>query len=41
MLHQILVWLDTHVRKRLEGTVFDRWIASPAKTAYVKLRRLD
>ncbi len=38
-LHTVLQWLETHVRKPLEGTAFDRWIASPAKEYYIATKR--
>ena len=39
MVHVSLEWLDKNVRKPLEGTWFDKWIATPAKKYYVKAKR--
>lgn len=41
VLHSILVWLEHKVRRPLETSVFDRWIATPAKEYYVAARRLS
>ena len=40
-LHCILVWLENNVRKPLEGTTFDKWVATPAKDYYIATKRLD
>ena len=40
-LHQLLQWLETNVRKPLEFTAFDRWIATPAKQFYISSKRLE
>lgn len=34
MIRGILFWLETNVRKPLEGSYFDLYIASPAKKIY-------
>jgi len=34
MIRVILSWLETNVRKPLEGSYFDKYIASPAKKIY-------
>jgi len=34
MIRGILVWLEKNVRKPLEGSYFDQYIASPAKKIY-------
>ena len=41
VLHGILVWLENNVRKPLDGTVFDKWIAKPAKEYYIATKRLE
>ena len=38
-LHSILVWLEVNVRKPLEGTVVDVYIAKPLKDAYCETRK--
>lgn len=40
-LTTILKWLEVSVRKPLEGTFFDRWIATPAKEFYIGAKRLE
>jgi len=40
-LHPLLQWLETNVRKPLEGSTFDKVIASPAKKMYQQMRKLD
>lgn len=40
-LDTVLRWLEVKVRKPLEGTWFDRWIATPAKEFYIGAKRLD
>jgi len=40
-LHSVLVWLEHNVRRPLETSVFDRWIATPAKEYYLTARRLS
>lgn len=32
-------WLETHVRRPLEGTWFDVWVATPAKEYYIQAKR--
>ena len=34
MIRGILVWLEKNVRKPLEGSYFDQYVASPAKKVY-------
>jgi hypothetical protein len=40
-IHGIFQWLETNVRKPLEGTAFDKWIATPAKEYYITTKRLE
>jgi len=40
-LHKTLEWLECNIRVPLEGSLFDIYVASPAKTVYVKLSGLD
>lgn len=40
-IHGILVWLENNVRKPLEDTTFDKWVATPAKEYYVATKRLE
>jgi hypothetical protein len=40
-IHGILVWLENNVRKPLEGTAFDKWVAKPAKQYYITTKRLE
>ncbi len=40
-IHCILQWLEINVRKPLEGTAFDKWIATPAKEYYIATKRLE
>jgi len=40
-LEPILIFLENNVRKPLEGTWFDTWIASPAKVYYITAKRKD
>ena len=40
-LDTVLRWLEVKVRKPLEGTWFDRWIATPAKDFYIGAKRLE
>lgn len=37
----IVIWLEKNVRKPLEGSLFDKWIASPAKEFYIASKRRD
>lgn len=37
----IVIWLEVNVRKPLEGSWFDTWIATPAKTYYIAAKRRD
>ena len=36
-----LIFLEEHVRKPLENTWFDHWIASPLKEYYIVAKRRD
>ena len=40
-LHPILQWLETNIRKPLEGSTFDKVVATPAKKFYTQTRKLD
>ena len=40
-IHGILVWLENNVRKPLEDTTFDKWVAKPAKEYYIATKRLE
>jgi hypothetical protein len=40
-LYPILQWLETNVRKPLEGSTFDKVVATPAKKFYTQTRKLD
>ena len=40
-LDSILRWLEVTVLKPLEGTWFDKWIATPAKDFYIGVKRLE
>ena len=37
----VLIWLEINIRKPLEGTLFDKWIATPAKQYYIGAKRLE
>jgi hypothetical protein len=37
----IVEWLETTIRKPLEGTLFDTWVAAPAKEYYITAKRRD
>ena len=39
--HAMLVWLEENVRKPLEGTKFDVYIAKPLKDVYCKIKKQD
>ena len=41
MLDNICQWLERNVRKPLEGTAFDKWIATPAKEYYIAAKRIE
>lgn len=41
MLENICRWLERNVRKPLEGTAFDKWIATPAKEYYIVAKRVE
>ena len=41
MLHSSLVWLEENVRKPLQGTLFDVYVATPSKNLYKRIRRLE
>ena len=36
-----LIFLENNVRKPLENTWFDKWIASPLKQYYIAAKRRD
>ena len=40
-IHGVLVWLENNVRKPLDGTAFDKWIAKPAKEYYMSTKKLE
>ena len=40
-IHGLLTWLENNVRKPLEGTTFDKWVAKPAKEYYIATKRLE
>lgn len=37
----VVIWLEKNIRKPLEGSFFDKWIASPAKELYIASKRRD
>ena len=37
----VLQFMDSHIRKPLEGTWFDLWIATPAKNYYIASKRRE
>ena len=37
----VLQFLESRIRKPLEGTWFDQWIATPAKQYYIAMKRRD
>ncbi|MDA7839102.1 hypothetical protein N9A45_02090 [bacterium] len=41
VLHTILQWLDKHVREPMQGSVFDTWVATPAKEYYKACKRMN
>ena len=41
IIHGVLIWLENNVRKPLEGTTFDKWVAKPAKEYYIATKRLE
>lgn len=41
IIHGFLIWLENNVRKPLEDTTFDTWIATPAKEYYIAQKRLE
>ena len=38
-LHSVLVWLETNIRKPVEGSLIDRALFAPVKEAYLGLRK--
>jgi len=40
-LKDVTCWLETYIRKPLEGTWFDVWVATPAKNYYLLVKRKD
>ena len=41
VLEPVLILMEKYIRKPLEGTLFDKWIASPMKQYYIAARRRD
>ena len=41
VVHKTLEWLEYNIRLPLQGSYFDIYIASPAKTAYMGYTHLD
>ena len=39
MLRTVCVWLEQHVRKRLENSLLDQYVCSPAKKLYCDLHK--
>ena len=37
----VVIWLEKNIRKPLEGSFFDKWIASPTKELYIASKRRD
>lgn len=37
----VLKFMESHIRKPLEGTWFDQWIATPTKKYYIAVKRRD
>ena len=37
--HAKLVWLEENIRKPLQGSLFDIWVASPVKKIYCEQRK--
>ena len=40
-LDVVVRWLETNVRKPIEGYWLDTWVASPAKQYYIGAKRLE
>ena len=40
-IEPVLQFMESRIRKPLEGTWFDRWIATPAKNYYINVKRRD
>ena len=40
-LEPLLKFMERYIRKPLEGTLFDTWIATPAKNYYIACKRMD
>lgn len=38
---KVVRWLEENVRKPIEGSWFDIWIAKPAKEYYIGAKRLE
>ena len=38
-VHTVLAWLDTNVKKPMEGSTLDTYVFQPAKDAYVENRK--
>lgn len=37
----VFTWLEENVRKPIDGTIFDVWIARPIKKKYKEITRED
>ena len=40
-LDAVVRWLETNVRKPIEGSWLDTWVATPAKQYYIGAKRLE
>tara|TARA_B110000008_G_scaffold193976_1_gene192546 strand:- start:32 stop:208 length:177 start_codon:yes stop_codon:yes gene_type:complete len=40
-IEPVLKFMESHIRKPLEGTWFDQWIATPTKKYYIAVKRRD
>lgn len=40
-LDVVVRWLETNVRKPIEGSWLDTWVAIPAKQYYIGAKRLE
>lgn len=41
VIEPTLIFLENNIRKPLEGTWFDNWIAKPMKDYYISAKRRD
>ena len=39
--NSVVQWLEDNVRKPMEGTIFDIWVARPVKEKYKEITRRD